>query len=48
MGYFRQDQEQIIGSSFYVVDPDTNMAEVAYMILHEWQGRGVGNVEMFF
>jgi RimJ/RimL family protein N-acetyltransferase len=38
------NQEQIIGSSFYVVDPATNMAEVAYMILHEWQGRGVGNV----
>lgn len=38
------DQEQIIGSSFYVVDPATNMAEVAYMILHEWQGRGLGNV----
>jgi RimJ/RimL family protein N-acetyltransferase len=38
------DQEQIIGSSFYVVDPSTNMAEVAYMILHEWQGRGVGKL----
>jgi acyl-CoA hydrolase/GNAT superfamily N-acetyltransferase len=38
------DQKQIIGSSFYVVDPATNMAEVAYMILHEWQGRGVGSV----
>ncbi len=38
------DQKQIIGSSFYVVDPTTNMAEVAYMILHEWQGRGVGKV----
>jgi acyl-CoA hydrolase/GNAT superfamily N-acetyltransferase len=39
-----RDQEQIIGSSFYVVDKSTNMAEVAYMILHEWQGRGVGKL----
>ncbi|MEX1299292.1 MAG: GNAT family N-acetyltransferase [Desulfotignum sp.] len=37
-----REKEQIIGSSFYVVDPSTNMAEVAYMILHEWHGRGIG------
>jgi acyl-CoA hydrolase/GNAT superfamily N-acetyltransferase len=37
-----RENEQIIGSSFYVVDPSTNLAEVAYMILHEWHGRGVG------
>jgi acyl-CoA hydrolase/N-acetylglutamate synthase-like GNAT family acetyltransferase len=39
-----RENEQIIGSSFYVVDPSTNMAEVAYMILHEWHGRGIGKV----
>jgi RimJ/RimL family protein N-acetyltransferase len=37
-----REKEQIVGSSFYVVDPSTNMAEVAYMILHEWHGRGIG------
>jgi hypothetical protein len=33
-----REKEKIIGSSFYVVNPSTNMADVAYMILHEWQG----------
>jgi len=37
-----RENEQIVGSSFYVVDPSTHMAEVAYMILHEWHGRGIG------
>ncbi len=37
-----REQEEIVGSSFYVVDPVTNMADVAYMILHEWHGKGLG------
>ncbi|THB81134.1 MAG: GNAT family N-acetyltransferase [Desulfobacteraceae bacterium] len=38
-----REREKIIGSSFYVLDPSTNLAEVAYMILHEWQGMGLGS-----
>jgi len=39
-----REKEKIIGSSFYVVNPSTNMADVAYMILHEWQGMGLGTI----
>lgn len=39
-----REREKIIGSSFYVVNPSTNMADVAYMILHEWQGMGLGSI----
>jgi acyl-CoA hydrolase/L-amino acid N-acyltransferase YncA len=38
----KDEEEHIIGSSCYVVDPSTNMAEVAYMIHPQWQGKGVG------
>ncbi|MCP4680285.1 MAG: GNAT family N-acetyltransferase [Deltaproteobacteria bacterium] len=36
------DDEQIVGSSCYYVDQTTNLAEVAYMILPEWQSTGLG------
>ena len=39
-----RENEKIIGSSFYVVDPSNNMADVAYMILREWQGMGLGTM----
>lgn len=39
-----REQEKIVGSSFYKVNPSTNMADVAYMILHEWQGMGLGTI----
>jgi RimJ/RimL family protein N-acetyltransferase len=39
-----REKEKIIGSSFYVVNPSTNMADVGYMILHEWQGMGLGTI----
>jgi RimJ/RimL family protein N-acetyltransferase len=38
-----RDNEQIIGSSCYFVDPTDNLAEVAYMIRPEWQSYGVGS-----
>lgn len=38
----KDEEERIIGSSCYVVDPSTNMAEVAYMIHPQWQENGVG------
>jgi acyl-CoA hydrolase/L-amino acid N-acyltransferase YncA len=36
--------ERLVGSAFYAVDPTTNTADVAYMILHEWQGKGLGSL----
>jgi len=39
-----REKEKIIGSSFYMVNPSTNMADVAYMILNEWQGIGLGTI----
>ena len=39
----KDEEEHIIGSSCYVVDPSTNMAEVAYMIHPQWQKNGVGS-----
>lgn len=39
-----REREKIIASSFYVVDPLTGMAEVAYMILHEWHGMRIGTI----
>lgn len=39
----RLEDEQIIGTSCYVVNPSTNMAEVAYMIRPEWKGVGLGS-----
>ena len=37
-----RENERLVGSSCYSVDPATNMAEVAYMIRPEWQGMGLG------
>jgi len=36
------EQETVVGSSCYYVDPSTNLADVAYMIRPEWQGLGLG------
>ncbi len=36
------DDERIVGSSCYYVNETTNLAEVAYMILPEWQSTGLG------
>jgi len=38
-----RENETVVGSSCYFVDHSTNMAEVAYMILPEWQGIGLGS-----
>jgi acyl-CoA hydrolase/GNAT superfamily N-acetyltransferase len=38
------EKEIIVGSSCYFKDPGDNLAEVAYMIRPEWQGKGVGSV----
>ena len=36
------EEEKIVGSSCYIVNPSTNMADVAYMIRPEWKGGGLG------
>jgi GNAT superfamily N-acetyltransferase len=37
-----RENEQIVGSSMYVMDHSTNLAEVAFMIRPEWQSVGLG------
>ena len=37
-----RENEQIVGSSMYVMDHATNLAEVAFMIRPEWQSVGLG------
>ncbi|HEX5077672.1 MAG TPA: GNAT family N-acetyltransferase [Geminicoccaceae bacterium] len=38
-----REREEVVGSACYFVNPSTNMAEVAYMILPQWQGTGLGS-----
>lgn len=39
-----REKETIIASAFYKGNPSTNMADVAYMVSHEWQGMGLGTI----
>ncbi len=39
-----RENEIIIGNACYFVNPSSNLAEVAYMILPEWQGTGLGSL----
>jgi acyl-CoA hydrolase/RimJ/RimL family protein N-acetyltransferase len=38
-----RENEIVVGNSCYFVNPSTNLGEVAYMILPEWQGTGLGS-----
>lgn len=38
-----RESEVVIGSGCYFLNPTTNLAEVAYMVAADWQGRGVGS-----
>ncbi|MBM4277404.1 MAG: GNAT family N-acetyltransferase [Deltaproteobacteria bacterium] len=38
------DFEKVIGLGQYVLEPRRNIAEVAFSVLKEWQGKGVGGV----
>ena len=38
-----RENEIVIGNACYFVNPTTNLGEVAYMILPEWQGTGLGS-----
>jgi RimJ/RimL family protein N-acetyltransferase len=37
-----RENEEVIGSACYFLNPTTNLAEVAFMVSPEWQGAGVG------
>ena len=37
-----REDELVVGSACYFVNRSTNMAEVAYMILPQWQNTGLG------
>ena len=37
-----RENEEIVGSACFSVDPEINMAEVAYMIRPDWQSVGLG------
>jgi RimJ/RimL family protein N-acetyltransferase len=36
------ESERIVGTSSYFLDPQTGLADVAYMVDSEWQGVGLG------
>ena len=38
-----REEERVVGTACYFVEPATNLAEVAYMIRPEWQGTGLGS-----
>jgi acyl-CoA hydrolase/RimJ/RimL family protein N-acetyltransferase len=38
-----RETEEIIGTGAYFLNPSTNMAEVAFMVLPHWQGSGLGS-----
>jgi acyl-CoA hydrolase/GNAT superfamily N-acetyltransferase len=37
-----RENEVVVGSGCYFLNPTTNLAEVGYMVAPEWQGRGLG------
>jgi acyl-CoA hydrolase/RimJ/RimL family protein N-acetyltransferase len=37
-----RENEEVVGSCCYFLNPTTNLAEVAYMIRQDWQGVGLG------
>jgi RimJ/RimL family protein N-acetyltransferase len=38
-----RENEEIVGTGAYFLNPSTNLAEVAYMIVPEWQGSALGS-----
>ena len=37
-----RDNEEVVGTGAYFLNPSTNLAEVGYMIVPELQGSGLG------
>jgi acyl-CoA hydrolase/GNAT superfamily N-acetyltransferase len=38
-----REDERIVGTGCYFLNPSTNIAEVAYMVMPDWQGTGLGS-----
>jgi acetyltransferase len=38
------EREEIVGSGCYYLNPGTGLADVSYMVNHDWQGVGLGGV----
>jgi acyl-CoA hydrolase len=38
----QEEQEEIIAVGRYIVDPETDMAEVAFLVREDWQRKGIG------
>jgi RimJ/RimL family protein N-acetyltransferase len=38
-----RENPRIVAHACYFIDPSTNLAETAFMVLPEWQGKGVGS-----
>ncbi len=36
--------DRVVGIGEYLLDPDVSMAEVAYSVSHDWQGKGLGRL----
>lgn len=39
----QREAEEVVGTGCYFLNPSTNLAEVAYMIVSDWQGTGLGS-----
>ena len=39
-----EENEQIVATSSYYLDPSTRMADVAYLVDPDWQGKGLGTL----
>jgi acyl-CoA hydrolase/RimJ/RimL family protein N-acetyltransferase len=37
-----RENEEVVGSACYFLNPTTNLAEIAFMVAPEWQGLGIG------
>lgn len=43
VGVLQEEQEEIIAVGRYVVDPESNLAEVAFLVRDDWQRKGIGD-----
>jgi GNAT superfamily N-acetyltransferase len=40
--YGSREQEMLVGQSCYFINPTTNLADIAFMVHPQWQGKGLG------
>ncbi len=43
-----RENETVVGSACYFLEPSSNLAEVAYMVAERWQGCGLGSAMQIF